>query len=483
MDDLTDFNKLLSEAVNDMADQGYVSAERVAMWTRRLREAAESSLESPEALEAELRRRLEDAYREKVEKGKILDVHPGAQRYTLERVRPALRGELDRRIMASANLIRLNRAEAINKTLRRFQGWATSTPAGGTPEPEKRETKRHVRKALAQLPYEERRVLIDQGAKLVASISELVASDGGAIAAQWSSRWRQAGYDYREDHKELDGKVFLIRDSWAHRAGFVKPTDGYFDDITKPAVLPFCRCSAVYKYALRDLPDDMITAKGRAALEQVRERIAGDKGEAATVKVGGETKVAERSPVSEASGDKIVMVDPRAFDPEFAKQREFYVPPGGEGAGAIGGRYQRFKEFLATHKSFQASEVGVLANGQVGFTNGRHRYAVLRDMGVAAIPVAMDPESVRNARKHGLLHEPRHRADSIGGDDGIDPIERARLDPFGSIEDLARLADLSHIGLPLSQCHSFIYERLSASTARPEGNLSCRLRRGQARRS
>jgi hypothetical protein len=37
-------------------------------------------------------------------------------------------------------------------------------------------------------------------------------------------------------------------------------------------------------------------------------------------------------------------------------------------------------------------------------TNGRHRFAFLRDHGVKAIPVAMQPDSIENARRHGYLH-------------------------------------------------------------------------------
>jgi len=121
------------------------------------------------------------------------------------------------------------------------------------------------------LPYSERFVLIDQGHKLVASINDIIAADGGAIAGQWSSRWRQPGYNYREEHKERDGQFFLIRDSWAHRAGLVKKGKaGYVDESTAPGQEPACRCSYKYVYNIRDLPDDMLTAKGKAWLANAR---------------------------------------------------------------------------------------------------------------------------------------------------------------------------------------------------------------------
>lgn len=239
---LQSFQEVLSAAITDLIENGFDSAERVERWTRLLREAAERSLIRPESLEQQLRDGLAAVYRKMVDRDGILQFNPGVERFTLERIKPALRTELDRRIMASANLIKLNRAQAIDKTLQRFQGWATSIPAGGTDVAKRRETKENVRKSLAQLPFEERRVLIDQGHKLTSAINDIVATSGGAIAGEWRSHWRQPGYNYREDHKDRDRRYFLIRDSWAHAAGLVKPAKGvgFTDDVTKPGEEVFC---------------------------------------------------------------------------------------------------------------------------------------------------------------------------------------------------------------------------------------------------
>lgn len=271
MPDPRSFQEVLSAAIDDLVENGFDSMERVARWTRELRAAAERSLISPASLEQTLREGLAGIYKRMVDQEGLLRYNPGVERFRLEQIKPKLRGELDRRIAASADLIKLNRQEAIEKTLRRFQGWSTSIPAGGTKQVDRREQKKAVRKSMASLPFEERRVLIDQGHKLTAAISEIVASDGGAIAGRWRSNWRQPGYDYRDAHKERDEKVYLIRDSWAHRAGLVKKgKPGYYDEITAAGEEPFCRCYVVWLYALRELPEEMLTAKGRTALADVR---------------------------------------------------------------------------------------------------------------------------------------------------------------------------------------------------------------------
>ncbi|MHB1644407.1 MAG: hypothetical protein ACYCS8_17450, partial [Acidithiobacillus sp.] len=114
--------------------------------------------------------------------------------------------------------------------------------------------------------FEERRVTIDQGHKMLANIDQTIAEQHGAIAMQWNSRWRVPGYDYREDHKELDGKIFLVRQSWAREKGLVKKSGKYLDEIEQPSMAPMCQCTGTWLYSLRDLPDEMLTKKGRAAL-------------------------------------------------------------------------------------------------------------------------------------------------------------------------------------------------------------------------
>lgn len=269
-----DFNTVLRAAIEDISEQGYDDPQRIAMWMQRLKETAERSLAPEHMLRGMLDDALRAVYGRLIDRGGIYRVHPGVSRYTLMNVAPKLRAELDRRILASADLIKLNREETIAKIQRRFAGWATSVPAGGGSDTGRREAKDDVRKALKQLPFAERRVMIDQGHKLNAALSNIVATDAGAIAAQWFSHYRQPNYDYREDHKERDGVVYLVRGSWALEKGFIKASaGGYIDDHDQPAEKPFCRCRFKWLYSLRDInrdAPDMLTVPGRAEFERVR---------------------------------------------------------------------------------------------------------------------------------------------------------------------------------------------------------------------
>lgn len=262
---------VLTAAVNDMADHGYDSPERMAEWAEKIREAAKASLMSEAELTELLRRNFNSIYQRLIERGTILQLHPELTRYTLASLQPKLHAELQRRVLASADLIKLNRVQAIDKTVQRFVGWGTSIPAGGSDVVTRVETKQEIRKALSQLPFEERRVAIDQGHKFTASLSNIVALDNGALAGMWRSHWRQAGYNYREHHRERDQHVYAVRGNWAIEAGLMKAgPDGYSDEHEQPAEWPFCRCKFQWLYSLRRLPDVMLTQKGRATLDRVQ---------------------------------------------------------------------------------------------------------------------------------------------------------------------------------------------------------------------
>jgi len=268
------FYDTITEAVRYFSEHGFVSAERLEFWVRELRLAAERSMIPTYVMEEQLRATFGSIYRRMVERGGIAKYHPGIGHFTLQQVQPRLRAELDRRILSSSQLIKLNRVEAIEKTIRRFSGWATSIPAGGSDVVDKRETKDDVRKALASLPFVERRCNIDQGHKFIANLNSILATDGGAIAGRWVDRGTSdAHYKARPQHKAWSDRkaVFLIRDSWAHRAGLVKPNDdGFTDDHEAPGELVYCACSLVFLYNLRQLPPDMLTAKGKEALERAK---------------------------------------------------------------------------------------------------------------------------------------------------------------------------------------------------------------------
>lgn len=271
------FTRTVREAVKFFLRNGYTSRQELEQWQAIIRQAAES--ETDDDYMSMVSDRLRKTYDLQVSKAGALERHKGLSRFTLNYMEPKLRSELDRRILASADLIKLNRTAAINKTVQRFSGWATSIPVqdyvGGGLSPSSRSGVNyncdHIQKSAQQVDYEARRVMIDQSHKLIANIDNIIATSNNAIAAEWHSHWRQAGYDYREDHKERDKLAYLIRGNWAQKNGYVKAGPaGYLDEITQPGEEVFCRCYVTYLYNLRSIPEDMLTQKGRKFLESMK---------------------------------------------------------------------------------------------------------------------------------------------------------------------------------------------------------------------
>lgn len=262
------FADILREAIADFEQHGFDSEERLEHWRSELQQVAQGHT----AITTEhLKRTLTAIYNKDVTQGGLLRSH-GISKWKLQQLSPRLRNELDRKIMAASSLIKLNREQMIATTLRRFSGWATSIPEGGTRfyasgDGSIRDVNNGIKKALKALPFEERRVMIDQAAKFKASLSNIVAIDGGAIAGVWRSHFRAVGYNARPDHVARDGKIYVIRDNWAMEKGLMKLGGReYTDQITMPAEEVYCQCRYKYLYNLRDLPDDMLTEKGLEAL-------------------------------------------------------------------------------------------------------------------------------------------------------------------------------------------------------------------------
>ena len=261
------FYEVLTAAINDIIEYGFDSKKRIDGWLQKIKIAANNALLSDEQMQTEMEKALNNTFARMVTKGGL--VNKSITKYDIEKLKPRLRSELDRRIMASANLIKYNREKNVNEVLQRFEGWATSIPKGGSKAVDKVKEKQNIKKSLTKMPFEQRRVVIDQTHKLVANINEIVATDNGAIAARWHSHWKQPNYNYRKDHKERDSNVYVIRNSWAHKEGLIKPVNGYTDDITSPGEEVYCRCNYVYLYNLRQV-QDLLTKKGQAALQSAK---------------------------------------------------------------------------------------------------------------------------------------------------------------------------------------------------------------------
>lgn len=100
-------------------------------------------------------------------------------------------------------------------------------------------------------------------------------------------------------------------------------------------------------------------------------------------------------------GYRTVWADVARLDAGFQRDKGYAIGP--HGTGAIPGRLAGFRDFLAKARragtAIEMPLVVVDAGGLVSFIDGRHRFAVLRDLGVTQIPVSVPAEQVDQARR------------------------------------------------------------------------------------
>ncbi|MFS2025173.1 hypothetical protein [Massilia sp. CT11-137] len=96
------------------------------------------------------------------------------------------------------------------------------------------------------------------------------------------------------------------------------------------------------------------------------------------------------------SGDVPVWVCVATLEHEWKRSENEYIVAGGH--NGMPGKYKNFGQWILSAKHVEMPEVCLVA-GFVRFNNGRHRFAWLRDHGVIALPVAVQPSDVAAFRR------------------------------------------------------------------------------------
>jgi hypothetical protein len=276
------FFSALRDAIRHFAEHGYANVRHVEDWAHKLRLAADAEHDHQATYER-VRRGMESQFeRHMRSQGVAARKRPKIEPWTRERLMPEARDELENRIHAATDLIRLNRDEAVDRTVRRFKAWVSSVPAGGRVKPDTKAAHASVGKEARDARFIERRVAIDQTAKMLANVSDIVATGNGAIGGFWDATF-DIVRDHRTNHVGWHDLWFTAKDNWALKAGYVRSPNGMIgdrfgppsrpkadDNTVMPARAINCRCLLRYVYDLEDVPDDILTDKGHAALRAAK---------------------------------------------------------------------------------------------------------------------------------------------------------------------------------------------------------------------
>lgn len=91
------------------------------------------------------------------------------------------------------------------------------------------------------------------------------------------------------------------------------------------------------------------------------------------------------SPRGLLDSETIVWLDVAKVDASYGQDKRFYVS-GPESPNAIEGRYERFGEWLKRGIAVKPPEIHLTPWDRIGFTNGRHRFAWMKNHGETRMP-------------------------------------------------------------------------------------------------
>lgn len=102
---------------------------------------------------------------------------------------------------------------------------------------------------------------------------------------------------------------------------------------------------------------------------------------------------------------KTVLADVGALEAAWRRNPENHIPPGG---ASDKNKYANAVAFLQRAKAedlpVNMPQITIDKDGAVHFSDGRHRFAALRDMGAEAVPVSVDRTQAKRARR--ILERP-----------------------------------------------------------------------------
>jgi hypothetical protein len=104
----------------------------------------------------------------------------------------------------------------------------------------------------------------------------------------------------------------------------------------------------------------------------------------------------------------MIIVSVEAVDRDLRKDPDFYVGSGGK--GEMPNKIKEFLDYLITGKPIQPPIASVSpSTAMLTFGNGRHRFAVLRDLGLAVIPLLVPHEEAEAIHaKYGICAQSAH---------------------------------------------------------------------------
>ena len=139
-------------------------------------------------------------------------------------------------------------------------------PIGGTKAAVVRSHVNPLKRALSDLLEWGAEMSRLQSMSFVSEVSDFLSPAGGdALAMTWHYSRPTC---LVPSHEALQGRVYLVRDSWALKQGLLRADRAFVDDTRKFRREIGCMCSASWLFYLPSLPEDLLTPAGVAKLAE-----------------------------------------------------------------------------------------------------------------------------------------------------------------------------------------------------------------------
>lgn len=111
------------------------------------------------------------------------------------------------------------------------------------------------------------------------------------------------------------------------------------------------------------------------------------------------------SEYDQEAGNILVEVNTKKLDNELQKDSDYYVSVNNGNCSYK--KIERLRRYLKTNQQINATSIYLKrdknGNIETRIKDGRHRFAVLKDMGLSSIPVSISKDSIELAREIGLI--------------------------------------------------------------------------------
>lgn len=196
----------------------------------------------------------------------------GLKGWRLEKIKPALRKEYKKSLLANILLITTQNESMMSLLRSRFTDWILKSSRDQNADSLKKAL--DITQATAKVNKRVNMIIKDQTRKSLNTYDEVVAKEYEAIGFIWNTRrdkkvvgnptglYPGNGNEKHRNHYERQGKFYFYKDTWAIKKGLINTKAKNFKwaefEDGMPGIPINCRCFAYNIYDIEDVPKEFL---------------------------------------------------------------------------------------------------------------------------------------------------------------------------------------------------------------------------------